>query len=453
MSDTPNEESSKKRETLDTPLGQITLGEEISGGLMPGVDVVKGLLTQHGEVVAIKRLPLPAFGSVVAQTNEELNRLKDLNDPHIIRMLGLHQDSKFLYVIQDYAENGSLLELVCEFGSLPEQLSTGYLQQALIGLKYLHSMHVIHRNLKAANVLVTKTGRVKLCDFSISALWHTCIGLEEMPHWKAPEVLSGGECTAASDIWSLGCTVVELLTGSPPFPDSEGETAINSILTEEIATPDCSADMQQFLQGCFNKSPADRPTAAALLGNKLFRSFPTPHSPDFHTVRRSMEQLSRSRSIQTFRSSHSPSRRNPTVDLVRAKQNIATIRTELEKQQEIYNNLAARQKSLQATLEELTNHYEWTKLGASTVFRKLKDADANKNRSRDQKKMIADWENVLVQYFYEAFPDKAPPEFPRTPAPPEDDNSGENLHTVRSTTPSTHMGQPLRSNSATLGGH
>ncbi|KAH3763651.1 tick legumain [Pelomyxa schiedti] len=427
----------KRRETLeDTPLGRITLGEGISVGLMPGVDVIKGL-TQIGEVVAIKRFPLRAFESVLDRTKNEVHALGNLSNPHIVHMLGMHQDTKFLYVIQDYAENGSLLDLVCEFGSLPESLSTGFIYQALVGLQYLHSQNVVHRNLKAANVLVTKTGTVKLCDFSVSSLWHQAIGLVELPHWKAPEVLIGAECTPACDIWSLGCTLIELLTGAPPFPDLDGEAAVHSILHREIPLPDCSEEIRQVLRSCLSKAPAERATSSALLRNPLFRNYSNQPSADYHSVRRSIGEFNRGRGSQILSSPLSPNRRVPAQDLARAKQNVVTVETELHKKELEYNTLLEKQKALQTRLDEISNHYSWTKLGASTVFRKLKSMDYIKNPTREQKKMIADWEDLLVQYFYKAFPEHAPPEFPRT-TPLTLDDSSPSTSTSTSSTKNVH---------------
>jgi len=94
----------------------------------------------------------------------------------------------------------------------------------LEGLDYLHRSDVVHCDLKAANILTTKTGNVKLSDFGVSlnlraverenkVVAFTC------PNWMAPEVIELKGASTDSDIWSLGCTVIELLTGRPPYGD------------------------------------------------------------------------------------------------------------------------------------------------------------------------------------------------------------------------------------------
>ena len=95
--------------------------------------------------------------------------------------------------------------------------------QILEGLGYLHHNGIVHCNLKAANILMTQSGEVKLSDFGISlylrAIEHVDKGVSCMPNWAAPEVIELRPVSTKSDIWSLGCTIIELLTGRPPYGD------------------------------------------------------------------------------------------------------------------------------------------------------------------------------------------------------------------------------------------
>jgi len=120
-----------------------------------------------------------------------------------------------------YAENGSLKQTLQEFGELSEELTAGYVVKVLSGLDYLHHNDIVHGDLKAANVLVTKNGDVKLSDFGVSLYQRTVeYGVKTIsypPNWAAPEVIKLKNATKKSDVWSLGCTVIELLTGQPPY--------------------------------------------------------------------------------------------------------------------------------------------------------------------------------------------------------------------------------------------
>jgi serine/threonine protein kinase len=107
------------------------------------------------------------------------------------------------------------------FGKLNERLVSSYVVKILEGLDYLHSSDVIHRDIKAANILTTKSGNVKLSDFGLSlnmrALEREIKDVAGTPNWMAPEVIRSQSVSPKSDIWSVACTVIELLTGRPPY--------------------------------------------------------------------------------------------------------------------------------------------------------------------------------------------------------------------------------------------
>ena len=120
-----------------------------------------------------------------------------------------------------YAQTGSLKQKLEASGGLNEKVVATYVVQVLEGLGYLHHNGIVYCNLKASNILMTRSGNVKLSDFGLSLNLHTFEdadkGVSCMPNWSAPEVVDLGRASAKSDIWSLGCTVIELLTGNPPY--------------------------------------------------------------------------------------------------------------------------------------------------------------------------------------------------------------------------------------------
>jgi serine/threonine protein kinase len=109
------------------------------------------------------------------------------------------------------------------------------MSQVLHGLLYLHEQGVIHRDIKGANILTTKEGTVKLADFGVAT---KASGLRESsvvgtPYWMAPEVIELAGATTASDIWSLGCTVIELLDGKPPYYKLQPMPALFRIVNDD----------------------------------------------------------------------------------------------------------------------------------------------------------------------------------------------------------------------------
>lgn len=109
--------------------------------------------------------------------------------------------------------------------------------QILQGLQYLHDQGVIHRDIKGANILTTKEGKVKLADFGVST--STLAGVDKeaqvvgTPYWMAPEIIQLSGATPASDIWSLGCTVIELLEGKPPYYKLAPMPALFAIVNDD----------------------------------------------------------------------------------------------------------------------------------------------------------------------------------------------------------------------------
>jgi serine/threonine protein kinase len=134
-----------------------------------------------------------------------------------------------------YCENGSLHSICKNFGKFPENLVALYMSQVLHGLLYLHEQGVIHRDIKGANILTTKEGLVKLADFGVATKQS---GLDQSsvvgtPYWMAPEVIELSGATTSSDIWSLGCTVIELIEGKPPYHKLQPMQALFRIVNDE----------------------------------------------------------------------------------------------------------------------------------------------------------------------------------------------------------------------------
>jgi serine/threonine protein kinase len=122
-----------------------------------------------------------------------------------------------------HAQYGSLKQLLEKFGKLSEKLVASCVIQVLEGLDYLHHNGTMHSNLKTTNILITQSGDVKLSDFGIShnlnVIKHRGKRFPWVPNWSAPEAIRSMRASKESDIWSLGCTVIELLTGDQPYGD------------------------------------------------------------------------------------------------------------------------------------------------------------------------------------------------------------------------------------------
>ncbi|KAI6041286.1 hypothetical protein EDC04DRAFT_2893262 [Pisolithus marmoratus] len=186
--------------------------------------VYRALNMSTGQMVAVKRIRLEGLKEdEVTQLMEEVDLMKTLSHPSIVKYEGMARDNDTLNIVLEYAESGSLGQTLKAFGNLNERLVASYVVKILEGLHYLHRCQVVHCDLKAANILTTKTGNVKLSDFGVSlnlkAVQREMNNVAGTPNWMAPEVIELKGASTKSDIWSLGCTVIELLTGRPPYGD------------------------------------------------------------------------------------------------------------------------------------------------------------------------------------------------------------------------------------------
>ncbi|KAI6114854.1 Pkinase-domain-containing protein [Pisolithus croceorrhizus] len=249
---------------------QYQLGNCIGRGQFGTVYRALNMCT--GQMVAVKRIRLEGLKEdEVTQLMEEVDLMKSLSHPSIVKYEGMVRDNNTLNIVLEYAESGSLGQTLKAFGNLNEHLVASYVVKILEGLHYLHKCHVVHCDLKAANILTTKTGNVKLSDFGVSlnlkAVQREMNNVAGTPNWMAPEVIELKGASTKSDIWSLGCTVIELLTGRPPYGDITNSMTVMFRIVEDDMPPlpeNCSDALQDFLQQCFNKDPELRPDAETL---------------------------------------------------------------------------------------------------------------------------------------------------------------------------------------------
>lgn len=243
-----------------------------------------------GELLAVKQVEAPAPGansqndtrkkSMIEALKREISLLRDLRHPNIVQYLGCSSSSDFLNIFLEYVPGGSVQTMLNSYGSLPEPLVRSFVRQILTGLSYLHNRDIIHRDIKGANILVDNKGTVKISDFGISKkLEATNIlngannsknrpSLQGSVFWMAPEVVKQTSYTRKADIWSLGCLVVEMMTGTHPFPDCSQLQAIFKIGGGKAAPtiPDnASEDAKTFLSQTFEMDHNLRPSADELM--------------------------------------------------------------------------------------------------------------------------------------------------------------------------------------------
>lgn len=244
--------------------------------------VYMGMNLDSGELLAVKQVLIVANNASkekaqahIKELEEEVKLLKNLSHPNIVRYLGTVKEEETLNILLEFVSGGSISSLLGKFGSFPEAVIRMYTKQLLLGLDYLHKNGIMHRDIKGANILVDNRGCIKLADFGASKQvveLATVTGAKSMkgtPYWMAPEVILQTGHSFSADIWSVGCTIIEMATGKPPWSEQYQEVAalfhIGSTKSHPPIPDHLSAEAKDFLLQCLQKEPELRPTACDLL--------------------------------------------------------------------------------------------------------------------------------------------------------------------------------------------
>ncbi|KAJ4831895.1 hypothetical protein Tsubulata_018102 [Turnera subulata] len=276
-------------------------------------DVFLGFNSESGEMCAMKEVTLFSDDAKskesAQQLGQEIALLSRLQHPNIVQYYGsetvnskqpmfytvssigsfcIEQVGDKLYIYLEYVSGGSIYKLLQDYGQFGEIAIRSYTQQILSGLAYLHAKNTVHRDIKGANILVDPSGRVKLADFGMAKhiTGQSCpLSFKGSPYWMAPEVIKNSNgCNLAVDIWSLGCTVLEMATTKPPWSQYEGVAAMFKIgnSKELPAIPDHLSDEgKDFVRQCLQRNPSNRPTSAQLLEHPFVKNAAPLERPIF----------------------------------------------------------------------------------------------------------------------------------------------------------------------------
>ncbi len=261
--------------------------------------VYLGMNITTGELIAVKQVEVNAKAAgtdkdkikeLVKSLDQEIDTMQHLDHPNIVQYLGCERKEFSISIFLEYIPGGSVGSCIRKHGKFEESVVSSLTRQTLLGLSYLHREGILHRDLKADNILLDLDGTCKISDFGISKKTDNIYGndvtnsMQGSVFWMAPEVVrsQGQGYSAKVDIWSLGCVVLEMFDGKRPWSKEEAIGAIYKLgsLNQAPPIPDevsknIGVEGYCFMLDCFQIDPLDRPTAETLLRHPF--CFSDPH--------------------------------------------------------------------------------------------------------------------------------------------------------------------------------
>ncbi|XP_037322554.2 serine/threonine-protein kinase 36 [Pungitius pungitius] len=225
--------------------------------------VYKGRKRFTGQVVALKFMPkVGRSEKELRSLRREIEIMRGLEHPNIVQLFDSFETETEVVVVTEYAE-GHLFQILVDDEKLPESQVREIACQLVSALYYLHSHRILHRDMKPQNILLGKSGVVKLCDFgfaramSVSTMVLTSI--KGTPLYMSPELVEEKPYDHTSDLWSLGCILYELHTGAPPFPTTSLLHLVQLIVKDPVKWPGTMSDTcTSLLKGLLTKDPQKR---------------------------------------------------------------------------------------------------------------------------------------------------------------------------------------------------
>ncbi|XP_044461827.1 3-phosphoinositide-dependent protein kinase 2 [Mangifera indica] len=240
--------------------------------------VVRAKKKDSGTVYALKIMDKKFITKENKTAYVKLERivLDQLDHPGVVRLFFTFQDTFSLYMALESCEGGELFDQITRKGRLSEDEARFYAVEVVDALEYIHGMGLIHRDIKPENLLLTKEGHIKIADFgSVKPMQDSRITV--LPNaasddkactfvgtaaYVPPEVLNSSPATVGNDLWALGCTLYQMLSGTSPFKDASEWLIFQRIIARDIRFPNYfSSEARDLIDRLLDIDPSRRPGA------------------------------------------------------------------------------------------------------------------------------------------------------------------------------------------------
>ncbi|UCG05730.1 MAG: protein kinase [Desulfobacterales bacterium] len=215
-------------------------------------------------VIKMMRHDLALYPEFINSFHNEAKTIASLNHDHIVKVYDFDERYRTLFIIMEYVQGDSLKDMISHLRALPPKLAVNFLDQICSALEYAHQRGIVHRDINPSNIIVQPDDQLKIFDFGLACP----TGTEDFSStgtvfYMAPEQIDGDPVDPRTDIYALGITAYEMVTGRRPFPEDDLKSLLDLHLSHNIPdpariVPDLPALLRDFIVNAGRRNPAER---------------------------------------------------------------------------------------------------------------------------------------------------------------------------------------------------